>query len=145
MSIIREMIIEDYEQAFLLWSQIEGLVLSEADSKPNIESYLARNKGFCFVCEADNQVVGTILAGHDGRRGFIYHLAVNPENRKQKIGHRLVEMSLAQLREISIEKCHILCLKIMILVILSGRQRVGKKKRIFRLFENALNGLLIAA
>lgn len=111
MTIIREMTIEDYEQAFLLWSQIEGLVLSEADSKPNIESYLQRNQGFCFVCEADTRIVGTILAGHDGRRGFIYHLAVNPENRKQKIGHRLVEMSLAQLREIGIEKCHIFVLE----------------------------------
>lgn len=111
MSIIREMTIEDYEQAFLLWNQIEGLVLSEADSKSNIESYLARNKGFCFVCEADNKVIGTILAGHDGRRGFIYHLAVNPENRKQRIGHRLVEMSLAPFRELGIEKCHIFVLE----------------------------------
>ncbi|NOV01064.1 GNAT family N-acetyltransferase [Paenibacillus planticolens] len=111
MSTIREMTIEDYEKSFLLWSQIEGLVLSDADSKPNIESYLHRNKGFCFVCEAEDKIIGTILAGHDGRRGFIYHLAVNPNYRKQSIGQRLVDSSLSQLRELGIEKCHIFVLE----------------------------------
>ncbi|KRE57431.1 GNAT family N-acetyltransferase [Paenibacillus sp. Soil750] len=104
---IREMTIEDYEQVYCLWNEIEGLALSDADSRPNIELYLNRNKGLSYVYEENNRIIGTILTGHDGRRGFIYHLAVNPNFRKQKIGNKLVEMSLNKLEEQGISKCHI--------------------------------------
>lgn len=107
MSEIREMTIHDYEPMVALWNRIEGLALSDADSKENVEAYLRRNKGFSFVCEQDGTIIGTILCGHDGRRGFIYHVAVDPGYRKQKIGNRLVQKSLAKLREEGIGKCHI--------------------------------------
>nr|WP_197035466.1 GNAT family N-acetyltransferase [Paenibacillus sp. UNC451MF] len=108
---IREMKIEDYEQMIALWQGIDGLVLREADSKENIEAYLLRNSGLSYVCEDNDSVVGTVLCGHDGRRGFIYHVAVNPDYRKQKIGHKLVEISLNKLKEQGIDKCHIFVLE----------------------------------
>ncbi|MBJ9992337.1 MULTISPECIES: GNAT family N-acetyltransferase [Paenibacillus] len=104
---MREMTIQDYNQMYMLWNKIEGLALSSADSKSSIEEYLLRNPGLSFVCEEDSRIIGTILAGHDGRRGFIYHLAVDPGYRKQKIGQRLVQLSLQQLSVQGIEKCHI--------------------------------------
>ncbi|MNV80578.1 Acetyltransferase YpeA [compost metagenome] len=111
MSTLREMQIQDYEQMMALWQDIDGLVLSEADSKDNIEAYLLRNPGLSYVCEDNDRVVGTILCGHDGRRGFIYHLAVSPNYRKQKIGHQLVDMSLSKLQAQGIDKCHIFVLE----------------------------------
>jgi putative acetyltransferase len=51
--------------------------------------------------------VGAILCGHDGRRGFIHHLAVHPAYRRQEIGTRLVDESLDALFEIGIKKCHL--------------------------------------
>lgn len=110
-AIIREMKIEDYEQMIALWQSIDGLVLSEADSRESIEAYLHRNPGLSYVCEDHDRVVGTILCGHDGRRGFIYHLAVNPDYRNQKIGHQLVDISLSKLHEEGIDKCHIFVLE----------------------------------
>ncbi|AJY76953.1 GNAT family N-acetyltransferase [Paenibacillus beijingensis] len=107
MNIIREMTINDYEQMIELWNGIEGLALSDADSKENIDMYLNRNKGLSYVCEHDSKIVGTILCGHDGRRGFIYHLAVHPDYRKQKIGNKLVQISLEKLNREGIDKCHI--------------------------------------
>ncbi|MWC27683.1 GNAT family N-acetyltransferase [Paenibacillus sp. MMS18-CY102] len=107
MGTIREMTIHDYEPMIQLWSSIEGLALSNADSKENIQRYLERNQGLSYVWEQDKQIVGTILCGHDGRRGFIYHVAVNPDYRNQKIGHQLVQTSLNQLRREGIDKCHI--------------------------------------
>lgn len=97
----------DYEQMIALWKSIEGLALSEADSKENITAYLHRNQGLSYVCEYNDRIVGTILCGHDGRRGLIYHLAVDPSCRHQRIGQRLVEASIGALSQEGIDKCHI--------------------------------------
>jgi ribosomal protein S18 acetylase RimI-like enzyme len=107
MDTIREMTIFDYEEMIELWSRIDGLSLSNADSKPNIEKYLNRNKGLNYVYEQDSKIIGTILCGHDGRRGFIYHVAVDSDYRKQKIGNKLVQTSLEKLSIEGIDKCHI--------------------------------------
>lgn len=107
---IREMTIQDYERMIGLWSEIDGLALSEADSRANIEMYLTRNKGLSYVYEVEGEVVGTILCGHDGRRGYIYHVAVSPKFRNRRIGVQLVELSLDKLKEEGIDKCHIFVL-----------------------------------
>jgi ribosomal protein S18 acetylase RimI-like enzyme len=108
---IREMKIEDYEQAFELWNQTEGMVLSDADSKEAVAYYLNRNPGMSFVCVEDGKIVGTILCGHDGRRGFIYHVAVDPQYRSQSIGQKLVSSSLDKLSSEGITKCHLMVLE----------------------------------
>lgn len=105
--IIREFIISDYEAAFHLWQSCDGMGLSEADTYDNISRFLSRNSGFSFVAEQRGHLVGTILCGHDGRRGYIYHLATAHQSRKQGIGRLLVEKSLGKLAEEGILKCHI--------------------------------------
>ncbi|MDF2572255.1 MAG: ypeA, partial [Sporomusa sp.] len=105
--IIRELIPKDYDAAIALWQKTPGLVLSDADSKENIGEFLIRNKGMSFVAELGNELVGTILCGHDGRRGFIYHLVVHNDQRKRGIGRTLVESSLTELKEAGITKCHL--------------------------------------
>lgn len=109
--IYREMTIGDYEAAYSLWTKTEGMVLSRADSREAIEAYLVRNPGCSFICEAAGELLGTILGGHDGRRGFIYHVAVSPEQRGRGIGQQLVQLSLGSLREAGIEKCHLFVLE----------------------------------
>ncbi|WP_231891290.1 GNAT family N-acetyltransferase [Paenibacillus swuensis] len=105
---IKPMKIEDYEQSLNLWKRTEGMGLSEADSRESIQSYLARNPGMSFVSIAHEQVIGSILCGHDGRRGYIYHVAVDPEYRGLSIGKALVDSSLEQLRNAGIMKCHLM-------------------------------------
>jgi ribosomal protein S18 acetylase RimI-like enzyme len=109
--IFREMTIEDYEASYRLWLGTDGMALSEADSEQAIAGYLKRNPGFSFVCEMDGRLVGTILCGHDGRRGYVYHTAVHPELRGRGIGRELVSRSLAKLREAGITKCHLFVLE----------------------------------
>lgn len=111
MTTFRTMDIADYDAMIALWHRIEGLALSAADEREAIEAYLKRNEGFSFVCEADGALAGTMLCGHDGRRGFIYHAAVDPACRGLGIGRRLAEMSLAKLREAGIDKCHLFVLE----------------------------------
>ena len=76
---IREMTIDDYEEVFALWQITSKRALSKADEKAKIESYLTRSEGMSKVAVIDGKIVGTVLASHDGRRGFIHHMAVLPE------------------------------------------------------------------
>ena len=74
---IRKMLAADYEQAYILWLNTPGMGLNNIDdSKEGIEKILHRNPNTCFVAEQNNKLAGAILSGHDGRRGYIYHLAV---------------------------------------------------------------------
>lgn len=81
---IRLMTINDYEKVYQLWINTSGMGLNDMDdSYEGIEKYLQRNPKTCFVVENDKEIVGVIIAGHDGRRGYIYHTAVDKKYRKQ--------------------------------------------------------------
>lgn len=104
---ISEMTIVDYGAVTALWRNTENVGLSDADSAENIAAYLARNPGFSFVARCHGEIVGAVLGGHDGRRGYLHHLAVMPKFRKQGLGRALVEESMARLSEAGIQKSHI--------------------------------------
>jgi ribosomal protein S18 acetylase RimI-like enzyme len=106
-TLIREMTIGDYEQMIALWKNTSWVGLSDADSKRNINQFLERNPGMSFVCEIERRIIGTILCGHDGRRGYIYHLTVDQVFRKQGIGKELMAHSLEKLSRKRIAKCHL--------------------------------------
>jgi putative acetyltransferase len=84
--------------------------LSGADSRDCIETYLQRNPGMSFVACSQDKIIGAILAGHDGRRGYIHHLAVHPRYRRLGIGRILVQHSLDALAKAGIQKCHLFLL-----------------------------------
>ncbi|MEJ2749773.1 MAG: GNAT family N-acetyltransferase [Anaerolineae bacterium] len=106
-SLVRPMTIEDYPRVLAVWQASEGVGLSSADSRESITGYLARNPGHSFVAEVDGALVGAVLCGHDGRRGYIHHLAVHPDYRRRGIGRELTAHCLAALREAGIQKCHL--------------------------------------
>jgi len=100
--------IESYAEAVSLWKQSDGVTLSNADTEEKIRKYLERNPGMSLIARDDSGViVGAILCGHDGRRGYIHHLTVHPDSRRQGIGRRLVESCLSRLQAVGIIKCHI--------------------------------------
>jgi len=104
---ILELTISDYDDAIALWKSCFGVSIRDADSRENIERYLNRNQGLSFKAIKGDKLVGTILCGHDGRRGYINHLAVGYGDRTQGIGRKLVETSLYELKKQGIEKCHL--------------------------------------
>lgn len=102
---IRLMTMEDYERVYELWMSCAGMGLNNLDdSKDGIEKFLLRNPATCFVAEEDGGIVGVILTGNDGRRGYIYHTAVNPAFRNQGIGAALVESAMEALQSLGINK-----------------------------------------
>lgn len=107
--IIREMKAEDYEEVYAMWQITTKRALSKADSKEGILKYLARNPGMSQVAVIDGKIVGTVLAGHDGRRGFIHHMAVMPRYRRHGIGHKLAQTAIDKIQADGIDKTHIFC------------------------------------
>ncbi len=104
---IRPFHIDDYDAVFALWRETEGVGLSQADERPAIARYLDRNPGLSFVATMHSRIIAAVLCGHDGRRGFIHHLAVQAEYQKQGIGQALVERCVDALRQEGIDKCHL--------------------------------------
>ena len=104
---IQPMTIADYDATLALWQEVEGVGLSSADSRQQIERYLDRNPGLSLLAWLEKSLVGAVLCGHDGRRGYIHHLAVRPVHRRQGIGRLLVARCLLALEAEGIEKCHL--------------------------------------
>ena len=102
---IRLMTIDDYEKVYEVWMSCTGMGLNNLDdSKEGIEKFLKRNPDTCFVADVDNNIAGVIIVGNDGRRGYIYHTAVNPQYRKQGIAKSLVDTAMTALQKIGINK-----------------------------------------
>lgn len=104
---IDAMTMDDYDAAYALWQHTEGMAGGKSDSRESIAAYLKRNPGISSVAKDEGAVVGVILAGHDGRRGTLWRLAVDGACRRQGIGERLVERSIGRLRAEGIEKAYI--------------------------------------
>ena len=100
----------DYDNVLVLWESAGGdgvHVDLSVDSREAIERILARGPGLSQVCEEDGRVIGTALCGHDGRRGYLYHVVVSPEYRRRGVATELIERSLDKLRGEGMAKCHL--------------------------------------
>jgi len=112
MHTIEKMDIKDYEEIITLWKNTEGVGLSGSDdSKESIKKFIERNPDTCFIAKNDDEIIGTIMAGSDGRRGHIYHLMVKPEYRKQGIGRKLLEKAEEGLRKEGITKAFLVAFR----------------------------------
>lgn len=108
---IKRMTIEDYDELFVMWKNTPNMGLrSLDDSKEGISCFLKRNPNTNFAAYEDDKIVGAILSGHDGRRGYIYHTVVLPEYRGQGIASNLVEAAVEALQKEGITR---VCLNVM--------------------------------
>ena len=104
---IRAMTPADYDPVIALWLATPGIGLSEADEREAIGAYLARNPGLSLVAVRGDVLVGAVLCGHDGRRGYLNHLAIAPAERGRGLGRALADRCLAGLGALGIAKASI--------------------------------------
>lgn len=90
-----------------LWESAEGLILTHSDNPTDLARYFADNPGMSHVAVHQDQILGAVLCGHDGRRGYLHHLVVAAENRHQGIGRALVDACLSKLAEAGIRQCNL--------------------------------------
>jgi ribosomal protein S18 acetylase RimI-like enzyme len=105
---ILPMAVGDLEAVTALWNGTEGVGLNESDDPGQLRAFLERNPGLSLVARDGSRLVGAVMCGHDGRRGFLYHLAVLPEHRKHGIGRAMVDRCLDALRSLGLLRCNIL-------------------------------------
>ena len=102
---IRTMTINDYDQVYSLWLNTPNMGLNNLDdSKDGITKYLSRNPNTCFVAEKDGNIIGIILSGHDGRRGYIHHTAVTESEQRGGVGTLLLNAAMEALKREGISK-----------------------------------------
>ncbi|MBR6694926.1 MAG: GNAT family N-acetyltransferase [Oscillospiraceae bacterium] len=102
---IRKMEISDYKSVYNLWLSCKGMGLNDVDdSEKGISRFLERNPETCFVAVDNDEIIGVILCGNDGRRGYIYHTAVKPSERNNGIGTKLVDRAMKAFEDIGITK-----------------------------------------
>lgn len=105
---IRNMQIDDYDSVYTIWLSCPGMGLNNLDdSREGIAKYLSRNPNTCFVAVEQDCIIGAILTGHDGRRGYISHTAVSPAHQRKGVGTQLVEAALNALKEQGINKVNL--------------------------------------
>jgi N-acetylglutamate synthase len=97
----------DLKHVLALWSSTEGVGLNESDTPEQLTDYIARNPGLSLVTRDEQRIVAAVLCGHDGRRGYLHHLAVAPEFRHRGLGRELVETCLRALAAQGIRRCNI--------------------------------------
>jgi N-acetylglutamate synthase len=105
---IREFQPTDYDAVVSLWRASPGVTLRDADARAPLTAYIQRNAGLSFVATDANLIVGAVLCGTDGRRGYLQHLAVAVSHRRQGIGRELAERCVRALAERGIDKCHLM-------------------------------------
>lgn len=99
--------LSDYGKVISLWQESEGVKLRDTDSIEGIQKYLERNPSLSFIAENEGNILGTIMSGHDGKRGYIQHLAVDPNNRKSGIARHLLSYCLKALEKEGIVKSYV--------------------------------------
>ena len=106
---IRPMNLADYDRVYALWMSCRNMGFNNLDdSREGVARLLRRNPGTSFVAVSGDRLVGVILSGQDGRRGYIYHMAVAEDFRRQCVASRLVERCLAAIRAEGINKVALL-------------------------------------
>ncbi len=109
---IRVMTAADYDKVYALWMSCRNMGFNDLDdSREGIGRFLMRNPRTSFIAEEDGQITGAVLCGHDGRRGYIYHMSVAEDRRRQGIASKLLRNCLAALKEEGINKAALLVFK----------------------------------
>jgi N-acetylglutamate synthase len=98
---------DDYDAVIALWQRSDGVGLTASDSREAVQTFLGRNPGLSLVARQGSRVIGAVLCGHDGRRAYMYHLAVAQEYRHRGVGKAIAGQCLSRLAAVGIEKATI--------------------------------------
>ena len=103
--------VKDIPASIELWKNMKGRAIRGSDNIRDLSEHVKMNPKHNFIATSEDQLVGTVLGGYDGRRGYIYHLAVHEDFRRKDTGRELMEKCFQSFREIHVTKCHMMVLK----------------------------------
>lgn len=104
---IRTFILDDYRDVIRLWKKA-GITISRSDSLEAIKHKCERDPELFIVAEQKGQLISAVMGSYDGRRGWVHHLAVDPDWRGKEIGTKMMQELERRLRDIGCEKVNLL-------------------------------------
>lgn len=104
---IRRMKPEDHPALLRLWNRFEETTTTGADGPEGFAGFLEHNDGLCYCAVDGEDLIGSVMAGADGRRGYVYHLAVDARYQGRGVGRMLMEEVEKSLRNRGVEKAHL--------------------------------------
>jgi ribosomal protein S18 acetylase RimI-like enzyme len=108
---MREIVTTDHAALLALWQRTPGIQVRDEDAYAPFCAYLQRNPGLSLLIESDGQPIACLMAGHDGRRGYLQHLLVDEAWRGRGLATRLLDEALRRLAELGIHKSHVFVLR----------------------------------
>jgi ribosomal protein S18 acetylase RimI-like enzyme len=103
---IEKFSIEFYEEVVMLWRKA-GINVGSSDTRGELKKMLKRNPNLFLVGKINNKVIGIVIGGFDGRRGYVHHLAVDPDHQKKGYGKMIIDKLIANFRKIGVHKIHL--------------------------------------
>ena len=103
----REFTLNDFDSVLNLWKKA-GILISRSDTYEGLMSKLLRDPELFFVVEDNQKIIGVVMGSYDGRRGWINHLAVDPEYQGKRIGQQIMEQLEIRFKQIGCEKVNLL-------------------------------------
>ena len=97
----------DIKPMLYFWRSIPGLGVGLGDTESSLKAFLVRNPTTCLLLRVNGCLMGTVLGGFDGRRGYIYHLAVHPDYQGRGYGKMLLSRVSGQLKDLGAPKIHL--------------------------------------
>ena len=103
---IRSYSSEDRDQVIILWQNVFSDDSPHNEPSKVIDAKLAIDE-LLFVAEDNDAIIGTAMAGYDGHRGWLYLVAVDPQQRRKGIGQQLVKHAMLALKTVGLSLIHI--------------------------------------
>jgi ribosomal protein S18 acetylase RimI-like enzyme len=107
MMLFREFVLNDFAAVIDLWKKA-GISISTSDTIEGIKEKIKRDPELFFVLEEDNRLIGVVMGSYDGRRGWINHLAVDPEYQGRNIGQQIIAELEFRFKQVGCEKVNLL-------------------------------------
>ncbi len=103
---IEKFTMESYENVVQLWRK-SGISVGSTDTREELERMLQRNPNLFLIGKVNNRIIGVVIGGFDGRRGYVHHLAVDPDYQKKGYGKMIMDELIEKFRKIGVHKIHL--------------------------------------
>jgi len=105
--LIRTFAPQDYAMVYQVWED-SGLKMRTSDTLPELQRVLERDPDLFLVAEYKGSVIGAVLGTFDGRRGWVYHLGVEPQYQSKGVGTKLMAVLLQRYRAKGVNKVNLM-------------------------------------
>lgn len=104
--IIERFSMKFYKEVIELWRKT-GISVGSTDTKEELKRMVERNPHLFLIGKKDEKVIGAVMGGFDGRRGYVHHLAVHPNYQKKGYGKMIIDELMKRFRKMRVHKVHL--------------------------------------